>query len=707
MKNFKWQWLKARHWYDIAEEASAQIENAFLDKKASVKVWNCNIRKEYDLKAMVLIPGMHKIRRVAAKQSKPLSSENSTNMLVRKRSSCASLSALEVQSFAVGSSYTSKEKRKDLHSQQMNWRSGSKTTLLATSNSAPEILLQKSVTPTQRRSLLHEHPSAIDRSVDAPSNARVGDTTLPSSASTSASNPKSETRDKGHRINEVAEALQALVHPIFQDMLEPRFEFDGSKVWGDGSQTAQHRSQSLGTHARGARPHTAPASCGQGPQHLGGMCEGNDLAYKISSLAREYAELLTQHSATLPIHGSAEEAMAALSLGFYMSGMSAAKIKVDNKSVGFASRPASAPARFGARLHTSPRCAANGVLPSSHATRVTFKVGQDCKLSRETALAIKNAWEDWHVAARSLPPADDLNSLSAQDDSYEWIRTSNAESDCLVRLRGACATLRRSFQLCEMATSKMQIALLRNCRRRMIGSSAVKSTTPISLSRDSALDAAVLRSQAGNRVAVVIFSSSYRVGGDFLSGRRHGPEEHACMRSNLFLSLLEASREAQRMQLCDTRGHSIHIPEDGIVLSKDVQVFRGGYAQGYPPLADPIYVAAVLSMSLPNMKSKYAINVHLHGHPNVGASKSTRHAMLVKKFGMVIQGACDAQASILVMSDEGHEATANDPAVLGTAFGLALTECPLPKLPRVILTGSSIFVTSVRDQLGSKLVSVQ
>merc|ERR1712039_675678 len=105
---------------------------------------------------------------------------------------------------------------------------------------------------------------------------------------------------------------------------------------------------------------------------------------------------------------------------------------------------------------------------------------------------------------------------------------------------------------------------------------------------------------------MLFVSSPFTVGGDFLSGRYRGLEEEVCMRSSLYLSLQEAARLAYAEDVSDMGGFSVHIPEDGLILSTNVQVFRENASKNYTMFDSPVELAGVMSISLPNLGSHFA-----------------------------------------------------------------------------------------------------
>merc|ERR1711990_120926 len=89
----------------------------------------------------------------------------------------------------------------------------------------------------------------------------------------------------------------------------------------------------------------------------------------------------------------------------------------------------------------------------------------------------------------------------------------------------------------------------------------------------SAIEKAETMAQEGFKPATVSAASAYHSGGGFTSGGRHALEEAFCSQSTLYPSLQQVV-EAQS-------GKQTHIPEDGVIISPDVEIFRKGTDQGY------------------------------------------------------------------------------------------------------------------------------
>merc|ERR1712048_1297648 len=98
------------------------------------------------------------------------------------------------------------------------------------------------------------------------------------------------------------------------------------------------------------------------------------------------------------------------------------------------------------------------------------------------------------------------------------------------------------------------------------------------------------------KVALVNAASAYTVGGGFVEGGRHALEESLCAQTTLYFSLRRASEIAATQNdghgLQDANGLTIHVPENGCVVSPDTILSRHGTDSGYAPLRGSVRLAA-------------------------------------------------------------------------------------------------------------------
>lgn len=159
---------------------------------------------------------------------------------------------------------------------------------------------------------------------------------------------------------------------------------------------------------------------------------------------------------------------------------------------------------------------------------------------------------------------------------------------------------------------------------------------------------------------------------------------------NTYFSLAKAHRMARTNNMRGKFHRLVHIPEDGVVLSPYVNVFRAGTEQGYGrPAASKSYDVAVLSIAMPNK------NYRMNDCPIDYSSGKEYETMVKSKFKAMMRGAMWVNADVLVVPDIGCGLYQNDPLQVGHLLGTVLndfSDCEL----KVILTGSSQFCSAVR-----------
>eukprot|EP00929_Paragymnodinium_shiwhaense_P048911 TRINITY_DN24688_c0_g1_i1.p1 TRINITY_DN24688_c0_g1~~TRINITY_DN24688_c0_g1_i1.p1 ORF type:complete len:859 (-),score=189.44 TRINITY_DN24688_c0_g1_i1:280-2763(-) len=211
---------------------------------------------------------------------------------------------------------------------------------------------------------------------------------------------------------------------------------------------------------------------------------------------------------------------------------------------------------------------------------------------------------------------------------------------------------------------------------------------------------ALERAQAGRKVAAVSAASAYNMGGGFLKGGRHALEESICMQTTLMRSLEAAKMEAEIRGISpptsavpafqpNGRPWHCHIPEDGVILSPCVEVFRGGSLEGYPFWDTPVELSAIVSVAA------YNCNPRVRDAPVDKPNDKTQYFLhLCRKFFATCQAAKKAQADVLVMPDVGCGVYGNDASVVGEAFAAAL-QLSRADFAEVHLVGSPAFADAV------------
>lgn len=181
----------------------------------------------------------------------------------------------------------------------------------------------------------------------------------------------------------------------------------------------------------------------------------------------------------------------------------------------------------------------------------------------------------------------------------------------------------------------------------------------------SAIDQAVKLQLKGYRVVTVNAASAYHAGGGFTSGGRHALEEAFCSQSTLYPSLkkvLDASGPSHS-------GHThAHIPEDGVILSPHVEIFRKGSDQGYQLLAQPVEVCGVVSVAMYNQNPK------VRDAPCDAPADPAAYAEGVRqKFTMLFHAAVLSGADCVIVPDVGCGVFENDPYEVGKICGKVLS----------------------------------
>lgn len=191
------------------------------------------------------------------------------------------------------------------------------------------------------------------------------------------------------------------------------------------------------------------------------------------------------------------------------------------------------------------------------------------------------------------------------------------------------------------------------------------------------LNKAIALTEQGHRVALVNAASAYHPGGGFRTGGRHAFEEALCVRSTIWLSLQQAFYQAQSKRRSnegrfpqeeDGDTWIGYIPEDGVVLSPRVEVFRQGTAEGYGfRHARPTELTGVVSVAMPNC------NRDVRDAPlDKPSSLAKYHRVLRQKLSAALGAAASLGATALVVPAIGCGVFHNDPQEVGAALGEVL-----------------------------------
>lgn len=184
-------------------------------------------------------------------------------------------------------------------------------------------------------------------------------------------------------------------------------------------------------------------------------------------------------------------------------------------------------------------------------------------------------------------------------------------------------------------------------------------------------------------------ASAYHAGGGFDSGGRHALEEALCMQSTLYASLQKVAAESKG---------PAHIPEDGVIISPGVEIFRRGSDQGYPLHQATAPIAAVISVAMYNRNSKVKDAPVDAPRDKATYEKRTKDKLKVAVHGSVVSG-----ADVLLMPDIGCGVFDNDPKLIGRLAGEVLKEYS-GHLKKVVFTGKQEFCNAAASALNCKLV---
>lgn len=302
--------------------------------------------------------------------------------------------------------------------------------------------------------------------------------------------------------------------------------------------------------------------------------------------------------------------------------------------------------------------------------------------------------------------------LAGQNMSYEWIRKCNDMDARTCRAEAAALTV----DVCEKGGYILDGTLFKLgfCKSMLAGTRIVK--VPVELHVDnvkktsrssrplvkkhrpgSMIQVGVELASKGLKVAVVNAASAYHAGGGFLEGGRHALEESICTQSTLYHSLLVAKHQSKKQNVVPSgldcsldRKWQRYIPEDGVVLSPNVEVFRDGTATGYQFRSEVTRLAAVVSLAMPNCNAKVR-----DAPVDFPANPDDYFPLISAKFKAALNAATQVDADTLVVCDAGCGVYQNDPATVGHTFGKVLREYFLKNFSEVHIAGSSTFADAV------------
>jgi len=314
----------------------------------------------------------------------------------------------------------------------------------------------------------------------------------------------------------------------------------------------------------------------------------------------------------------------------------------------------------------------------------------------------------------------DCGKLKPRDGGWGWVRKANGPADRLERIAATNLTMQaiwckgyylptgRAVPLKHIDTMVANTVV--KDAGNMFGSNSPPASpgrsTVLSFAEGTVMEAAVKCANEGRLTAAVNAASAYHVGGGVLSGGRHALEESWCITSTLLKSLQEAHFMTQTNdeEVCgeyqvhtNAAGHRFHryLPEDSVVISPTVEIFRDGYRNGYSFLKEACVMCGIISVAMYNRNPK------MKDCP-VDAPSDTKAYQdgIRRRLRAVVLAAAETGAELLVCPDIGCGVYGNHPAAVGTQLGLVLREPEVAGLlAEVVIAGNRDFFDAANRAL--------
>jgi len=187
---------------------------------------------------------------------------------------------------------------------------------------------------------------------------------------------------------------------------------------------------------------------------------------------------------------------------------------------------------------------------------------------------------------------------------------------------------------------------------------------------DDSFSEVLLQVATERKVTVLTAGSPYKIGGNFVDGGIVGLEEMLCMQSTLHFSLRRAANMAEQHGVAVPRTArpvqglaQAYIPEHGAILSPNIEVFRGGPEYGFPFLASPCLLGAVVTVAMPNC------NPDLVDEPFDAPENVEDYCSLLRvKIAAALEVAVAIKTQTLVVPYLGCGRFQNDPGTVGKLF---------------------------------------
>jgi len=209
------------------------------------------------------------------------------------------------------------------------------------------------------------------------------------------------------------------------------------------------------------------------------------------------------------------------------------------------------------------------------------------------------------------------------------------------------------------------------------------------------------------KVATINAASAYQSGGGFTSGGRHALEEAFCSQSTLYASLEKAIQlfnQGLKQNLYknayDSPAFHQHIPSDGVILSPNVEIFRGNTDQGYAAHRKTVPVTAVVSVAMYNKNNK------MRDSPvDAPADPKLYEEGVRKKFTAMVHAAALSGADAIIIPDVGCGVFKNDPKACGRIVGEVLSNYST-RFRRAVFTGRhDFYLAAMQAASGARTVA--
>lgn len=300
--------------------------------------------------------------------------------------------------------------------------------------------------------------------------------------------------------------------------------------------------------------------------------------------------------------------------------------------------------------------------------------------------------------------------IAQRADGFEWVRTQNGVMDRFERLAITSTSMRAIFSRHYVLASGQTVELnyigrmIEGTRiRRSAGTiefSGPKFETKVTFSSATAMDLAVEFTNEGTATVAVNAASAYQGGGGVLTGGRHALEEAWCVTSTVLKSLQEII--FQQLGTGGGIGAEVpgerprYLPEDGVVVSPMVEVFREGYLQGYAFLPKAVLLKGVVSLAM------YNRNPRMRDSPVDAPRDLLVYKVGVRqKFRAMVAAAIELGGEVLVCPPIGCGVFDNNPLVVGSIFGEVLRDPDVDgRIREIVITGHTGFCEAAQKAMG-------